>query len=318
MQTTDKEYENFQYKLANIQQNAIRNGLKFSVIENYELIFKDTEELLKKRYNTKVIVSAVFALLVSIVFSIFTVDTFVSARCLLPSNYLVWEATRPLANCSYCINVTKPIILHNVTRSKFDKYAYSSKPMIVKNAIGHWRAVKEFSYDLFQKLYEDTVGSYESLDEGCQFLNFKSDLFTLKEVFSMPKERVNNEPGQKPWYVGWGNCHQGILRKLRKYYSVPNFLPSDAEYPATEHIFMGYEIGAVMHLDYIERLMWQGQVKGMKMWSVAPVPECENVCHMFKFYVEPLDIVLLDTRIWYHETSIPKGQFSITVQSEYG
>ncbi|XP_038223513.1 uncharacterized protein LOC119840825 isoform X2 [Zerene cesonia] len=314
MQITDKEYKNLQFKLANIQQNAIRNGLTFSVIEDYELIFKNAEKLFKKRYNSIVIVSVVAAVLLSIVFSIFTVDIFISARCLLPSNYLVWEATRPLANCSYCINVTKPIILRNVTRSKFDKYAYSSKPIIVKNAIGHWRAVKEFHYDMFKKLYEDTVGSYESLEEGCQFLNFKSDLFTLREVFSMPRERVNNDPGQKPW----GNCHQGILHKLRKYYSVPNFLPDDAEYPATEHIFMGYEIGAVMHLDYIERLMWQGQVKGMKKWSVAPVPECEHVCHKFKFYVEPLDIVMLDTRIWYHETTIPKGQFSITVQSEYG
>lgn len=28
--------------------------------------------------------------------------------------------------------------------------------------------------------------------------------------------------------------------------------------------------------------------------------------------------VLLDTRLWYHATTIPKGQFSLTVQSEYG
>lgn len=47
------------------------------------------------------------------------------------------------------------------------------------------------------------MGSYESVDEGCQFLNFKTDLFTLKEVFNMPDARARNEPGQNPWYVGW-------------------------------------------------------------------------------------------------------------------
>lgn len=47
------------------------------------------------------------------------------------------------------------------------------------------------------------MGSYESLEEGCQFLNFKTDLFSLKEVFNMPDSRVYNEPGQSPWYVGW-------------------------------------------------------------------------------------------------------------------
>ncbi|XP_049874303.1 uncharacterized protein LOC126372531 isoform X4 [Pectinophora gossypiella] len=198
------------------------------------------------------------------------------------------------------------------------KYAYSSRPIIVKNAISDWRASREFSYDLFKRLYERTAGSYESLEDGCQFLNFKTDLFTLKEVFSMPEDRVRNKPGQKPWYVGWGNCHPDILAAVRQYYSPPTFLPDDAEFPATENIFFGYEIGAVMHLDYIPRLMWQGQVKGNKTWSIAPVLECDHICQKFDFYVEAGDVVLLDTRIWYHATSIPKGQFSMTVQSEYG
>lgn len=56
---------------------------------------------------------------------------------------------------------------------------------------------------MFKKLYENTIGSYESLEEGCQFLNFKTNLFTLKEVFNMPDARVKNDPGQEPWYVGW-------------------------------------------------------------------------------------------------------------------
>lgn len=46
----------------------------------------------------------------------------------------------------------------------------------------------------------------------------------------------------------------------------------------------------IFQLDYIPRLMWQGQVKGNKSWSVVPVPECEHVCQKFDYYVEPGDV----------------------------
>lgn len=36
--------------------------------------------------------------------------------------------------------------------------------------------------------------------------------------------------------------------------------------------------------------MWQGQVKGNKSWSLAPVPECEHVCQKLQYYVEPGDV----------------------------
>lgn len=46
-----------------------------------------------------------------------------------------------------------------------------------------------------------------------------------------------------------GNCHPEILKQVRKYYKMPEFLPEDAEFPATENIFFGYEMGAVMHVN---------------------------------------------------------------------
>lgn len=46
---------------------------------------------------------------------------------------------------------------------------------------------------------------------------------------------------------------------------------------------------AYFQLDYITRLMWQGQVKGNKTWSLAPTPECDSRCKPFQFYVEPGD-----------------------------
>lgn len=73
-----------------------------------------------------------------------------------------------------------------------------------------------------------------------------------------------------------------------------------------------------LQLDYIPRLMWQAQIRGNKNWTVSPTPECDTKCSSFSFYVEPGDAVLIDTRIWYHGTSVAPGQFSMTIQSEYG
>lgn len=64
--------------------------------------------------------------------------------------------------------------------------------------------------------------------------------------------------------------------------------------------------------------MWQAQVIGSKTWIVAPTPECESECKSFKFSVDVTDVVLLDTRIWYHSTRIENGNLSLTVTSEYG
>ncbi|XP_026499233.2 uncharacterized protein LOC113403035 [Vanessa tameamea] len=315
MQKLTYEKSNIQKKLKCLQKSVLERGLDRALIGKYSNIcnVKKKSSVRFKGAILSIGIAFISAALVGL-----AVEYLLSARCLLPINHLVWEATRPLADCNYCANVTKPIILQNITRRIFRNYAYSSKPIIVKNAIKHWRASKELNFKMFKRLYEEISGSYESLDEGCQFLNFRTNLFTLKEVFEMPAARVRNEPGQEPWYVGWGNCHPDILNEVRKFYSVPEFLPEDAEYPATENIFFGYETGAVMHLDYIPRLMWQGQVKGNKTWFVVPVPECEHICNKFQYYVEPGDVVLLDTRLWYHATRIPRGQFSLTIQSEYG
>lgn len=49
--------------------------------------------------------------------------------------------------------------------------------------------------------------------------------------------------------ISRANCHPDIRSKIRQYYEIPEFLPDDAEFPETENIFFGYEIGAVMHVN---------------------------------------------------------------------
>ncbi|XP_012268100.2 uncharacterized protein LOC105693032 [Athalia rosae] len=248
----------------------------------------------------------------------FLIKYAMGTRCLIPNNYFVWEITRPVSNCKFCQGVNSALILSNLTRDQFKFYAYSSRPMIVKNATNHWPAKKVFSLFFFRNLYESIEGAYESVQEECQFLHFRSDLASLKEVLSMTDRRALNLAGEKSWYVGWKNCHPQVLDVMREFYQTPHFLPEDAESPYTNYVFLGYEQGAVMHLDYISRLMWQGQILGSKTWSVVPTPECGNVCNSFDFSVDAGDVILLDTRVWYHATNVKDNQFSLTITSEYG
>ncbi|KAK2584936.1 hypothetical protein KPH14_002530 [Odynerus spinipes] len=271
-----------------------------------------------KRAFIILLLSTIYALLVKYSYIDNVRKNFYEARCFVPSNYFIWEFTRPISNCDYCRNVDKPIILSNVTKEEFKLYAYSSQPIIIKNAASHWSASKVFSVDFFRNLYEKTEGAYESIEEECQFLHFESDFSSLREVFAMSEERAMNQGNEDPWYIGWKNCHPQILDAMKQFYDVPKFFPDDAEISHTNYIFMGYNQGANMHLDYISRLMWQGQILGNKIWIVAPTPECDNICKQFNFSVDTGDIILLDTRIWYHSTYIENGNFSLTVTSEYG
>ncbi|OAD52581.1 hypothetical protein WN48_00740 [Eufriesea mexicana] len=270
--------------------------------------------------SKKVLLALLTPIFCSILFKYLCIDIIRSirgTRCLIPNNYFIWEFTRPISNCDYCQNVTSALTLPNLTREEFEQYAYSSRPMVIKHAASHWPAAKVFSWKFFKDLYENIDGAYDSVDE-CQFLHFKSNLTNLRDVFAMSEERAIQHNGQDPWYVGWKNCHLQILDIMKQYYNLPHFLPEDAEIPYSNYIFLGYEEGAIMHLDYISRLMWQGQIIGNKTWSVAPTPECDNVCVPFNFTVYAGDIVLLDTRIWYHSTYVKGGNFSLTVTSEYG
>lgn len=124
-------------------------------------------------------------------------------RCIIPNNYFVWEATRPIPDCKFCINVTKPIVLPNVTKEEFKKYAYISKPVVIRKAFTHWPAIRHFDFYFFKKLYDSVQDSYKSVDEECQFLHFRSNFISLRDVFAMDSARIENKPGQKSWYVGW-------------------------------------------------------------------------------------------------------------------
>ncbi|CAD7006062.1 uncharacterized protein LOC101448387 [Ceratitis capitata] len=308
--------EDFARKLDALHDDALRTGL-VTTSDLQEAYRKSREADLNPNKINLWYVLGILTFIMVLTPLFYEVITFLlGVRCFLPNNYIVSEATRPISDCGFCKDVSGPKILQNLTREKFAPYAYSSQPIIIKNAVAHWKAKTVLNFEYLKDLYERIPGA---VDELCPFLQFRSDFKSLRDVFSMSKARSNLSNGQAPWYVGWSNCHPIVLEELRKLYPRPHFLPIDAEMPNTDYIFIGYEQGDFMHLDYIPRLVWQAQLQGNKSWIVAPTPECDHVCQSFSFYVEPGDAVLVDTRIWYHGSSIPnKGQFGITIQSEYG
>lgn len=124
-------------------------------------------------------------------------------RCFIPNNYFVWEATRPIADCNICRGVNEVLVLPNITRDEFLTYAYSYKPILVKGAAKHWPAAKSFTFGFFKSMFDNITGSYESTEEDCQFLTFKTDFLSLRDVFSMSQSRVDLEEGENSWYIGW-------------------------------------------------------------------------------------------------------------------
>lgn len=90
------------------------------------------------------------------------------------------------------------------------------------------------------------------------------------------------------------NFYRTILncRIPKTYFSAMNKAPSCTW---AEFCFFHFSFSFVvftrfnLQLDYIPRLMWQGQIKGNKTWNLAPIPECDHVCKPFTFYVEPGD-----------------------------
>jgi len=75
-------------------------------------------------------------------------------------------------------------------------------------------------------------------------------------------------------FIFRSNCHPEILAIMREHYSIPHFLPEDAEHAHMDYIFIGYHQGAVMHVSKILRLMYERK----DTYSIFPwhVITCES------------------------------------------
>ncbi|KAG1669287.1 F-box protein [Nymphon striatum] len=322
MEDNSKTIGKVRKKFLGIKESALNNEIDISqlLIHLYDrkLHAKNTKKFVKRTFHVKSFpcVATVLAIGVSLI-----IGTYLkcSSRCALKNNFVLMELSRPATDCRICEGVTAVLVLHNATQETFLKHAYSSRPMLVTGTTTKWSALQTFSVDFFHKIYEDTPGAYESVEEECQFFPFKTKFLNLREALNMPPSRASLlSDKEESWYIGWSNCNPNTAKILRKHYERPHFLPENSEHSVLDWIFMGWSgQGTSMHLDYVRRPSWQAQISGTKTWKILPPPECEEVCHPMNITVHSGDIILLDTNQWYHETFIHPGAISITIGSEY-
>ncbi|KAI5699940.1 hypothetical protein M8J75_011431 [Diaphorina citri] len=217
--------------------------------------------------------------------------------------------------CNFCRNVDSVPKVSNISPDEFENnYAYDGVPVVITDAMKNWTAQKVFDYHFFKDLYAES-----DLDASqCQFLPYKSGFADMYDFLSMEPKRANLEEGSKPWYVGWNNCDENATKSLRTLYSRPYFLPVTSESKTSDWIFMGSPgYGAQMHVDHVHFPSWQAQLRGSKLWTLLPPPECTSVCKKLQVLVESGEIIVLDTNKWFHETKIVGDQISITIGAEY-
>ena len=122
--------------------------------------------------------------------------------CFYPYPEIILDMFRPPVNCSICRNVHGVEKLSNLTKEEFFKnYAYTSRPVVIKDGTKDWSAQKVFSFDYFKGVYGPNSPALEALESNCQFFPYNTNFKTLKEVFNMPKK--DSEMKGNPWYIGW-------------------------------------------------------------------------------------------------------------------
>ncbi|CAF1471903.1 unnamed protein product [Rotaria magnacalcarata] len=253
---------------------------------------------------------------------IFSIDIY-REECLAPKLEFLVDAFRPPTSCGICRNVDHIERISNISREEFEeKYAYTNHPVIITDAMKDWLATEKFNFKFFKRLYRTNSSALRAVEEHCQFFPYKNkhEFETLGDVFDMDVERAYMiDDDYQPWYVGWSNCDYSTAYLLRQYYSRPYFLPEQSESSKLDWIFMGTPgLGAHMHIDNVDLPSWQAQIRGRKQWTLRPVPECLFSCKEFNFIVEPGEIIILNTNVWYHKTFvISEDEISITIGSEF-
>ncbi len=171
--------------------------------------------------------------------------------CALELPFELSKAFRSPEDCNFCENVTELERIANISPDEFErKYAYTGRPVIVTDATATWTALKTFDFWYFKDLYDEARKRTDK-QMNCQFFPYKTEFKSFHEAMSIPKERVDYQPGTDPWYFGWSNCNDDIAAILRQHYGRPYFLPKTSENSAIDWIFMGGSgLGANMHVRF--------------------------------------------------------------------
>jgi len=246
-------------------------------------------------------------------------------RCILESpnvqEYGVDFCRLPV-DCNMCkdIRVVDQIHVDDITVQEFqDRYAYTNRPLVVRNATLNWPAMELLDYDWLKEQYTSDPAILEYQHEDCWFNRYSTKVFrNLATVFRMPRDIVEMR-SDKTWYVGWAVCQEPVAKKLFEIFERPSFIDPDSTPPSKPWIFIGTPgPGANSHIDNVDLSSWQAQIGGIKKWFLTPPPECWWTCgSTMEVTVYPGDIIVLNTNYWFHSTQIIGDKLSVVITNEY-
>ena len=122
--------------------------------------------------------------------------------CLIPATELYLDLFRPPVDCSICEDVHTVDVVTNLTKEEFvEKYAYTGRPVLIRNGSRNWTASSYFSFEFFKNIYPKDSPILQSADRDCQFFPYRTKFESLGEVFDMPESMAKMEGN--PWYIGW-------------------------------------------------------------------------------------------------------------------
>lgn len=232
--------------------DPVTNLKNLLVLSRKEEVDLSTLPFIKSNLNIKIIDTKSVIIVLGITLSLLSVyvNLYLSSEtCALQMPSEISKIFRLPENCNFCANVTEVERIANISPDEFErKYAYSGLPVIVTDATSTWTASKTFDFWYFKGIY-DEARKRTNEPMNCQFFPYKTEFKSFYEAMSIPKERVNYEPGTQPWYFGWSNCNEDVAEILRQHYGRPYFLPKTSENNAIDWIFMGGAgLGAHMHV----------------------------------------------------------------------
>lgn len=135
------------------------------------------------------------------ILELFEID---SIPCIINSNLYAIEMSRPVANCKFCRTLDSIPVEYSISTEDFSmKYAYTSVPVLIRDATNTWNAMSNFSFRFFKDLYTSSEDILTTTETECQFFQWNTDIDTLRDVFNMSDARANLAEGEKSWYIGW-------------------------------------------------------------------------------------------------------------------
>lgn len=246
-------------------------------------------------------------------------------RCILetpmPDGYGVDFCRHP-ADCNICSQVSQidEISVDDMSVELFEAgYAYTSRPLVVRNATLHWDIMQVMDYDWLKQQYLSDPEEMDKKGEECWFNRYTTpELRNLRAVFKLPDERVRMKSGE-PWYVGWSVCHENVAEEIFKLFERPVFLSPESTPPKKPWIFIGTPgPGAHFHVDNVDMSSWQVQLGGVKTWYLKPPPECRFTCPgQIQTTLYPGDIIVVNTNFWFHSTKVHGPHLSLSMVNEF-